>query len=56
VFNSTLVILHWAVIRNASDLPVFDVRVSYCVPVDPASGLTWRQGERYVTDPPPVRH
>jgi hypothetical protein len=36
-----------AVIRNASGLPVYNVRVSFCVPVDPSGGLTWRQGERY---------
>jgi hypothetical protein len=36
-----------AVISNASDLPVYDIRVSFCVAVAEASGLTWRQGERY---------
>src|SRR5215469_5818780 len=38
-----------AVIRNASGLPVYDVRVSFCVPVDPLAGLTWRQGQRYTS-------
>lgn len=38
-----------AIIRNTSDLPVYDMRVSFCVPVDPSAGLTWRQGERYIT-------
>jgi len=36
-----------AVIRNSSGLPVYDMRVSFCVPVDPSGGLTWHQGERY---------
>jgi hypothetical protein len=35
-----------AIIGNKSALPVYDVRVSFCVPVDTAAGLTWRQGER----------
>lgn len=40
--------LTWgAIISNASPLPVYDVRVSFCVAVPAASGLTWRQGERY---------
>jgi hypothetical protein len=36
-----------AIISNASDLPVYNVRVSLCVAVDPCAGLTWRQGERF---------
>jgi arabinogalactan oligomer / maltooligosaccharide transport system substrate-binding protein len=36
-----------AVIRNTSDLPIFEVRVYFCVAVDPASGLGWQAGERY---------
>jgi len=36
-----------AIISNASDLPVYNVRVSLCVAADPAAGLTWRQGERF---------
>jgi hypothetical protein len=36
-----------AIISNASDLPVYNVRVSFCVAVDPSAGLTWRQGERF---------
>jgi hypothetical protein len=32
-----------AVIRNASGLPVYDVRVSFSVDVRERSGLTWRQ-------------
>jgi hypothetical protein len=41
--------LRWgAVIRNASDLPVYDVRFSYHVAVDPGRrGRTWRAGERF---------
>jgi len=34
-----------AAIRNASDLPVYQVRVSFCVPADPWQD--WREGERY---------
>jgi hypothetical protein len=37
-----------AIISNASDLPVYNVRVLLCVAVDPSAGLTWRQGERFV--------
>ncbi len=37
-----------AIISNASELPVYNVRVSFCVPVDPSAGQTWRQGERYL--------
>jgi hypothetical protein len=40
-----------AIIRNGSDLPVYDARVSFCVPVDAAAGLTWRDGERWLPDP-----
>jgi hypothetical protein len=36
-----------AIISNASDLPIYNVRVSLCVAVDPSAGLTWRQGERF---------
>jgi hypothetical protein len=36
-----------AIISNASDLPVYNVRVSLCVAVEPSAGLTWRQGERF---------
>lgn len=36
-----------AVIRNASDLPVYDVRVAFCIGVDPAAGVDWRSGMRY---------
>lgn len=43
---------HWgAVIRNASDLPVYGLRVLFCVPVPHGSGLTWRQGERFLSPP-----
>jgi len=46
--------LTWgAIISNASALPVYDVRVSFCVAVPAASGLTWRQGERY-SSPNPI--
>jgi hypothetical protein len=37
-----------AIISNASGLPVYNVRVSFCVAVDPSGGLKWRQGERYL--------
>ncbi len=37
-----------AIITNASDLPVYNVRVSFCVAVEPSAGLTWRHGERYM--------
>jgi hypothetical protein len=37
-----------AIVANASDLPVYNVRVSFCVAVDPSAGLTWRQGERFL--------
>jgi hypothetical protein len=37
-----------AIISNASDLPVYNVRVSFCVAVDPSAGSAWRQGERYL--------
>lgn len=36
-----------AVISNASDLPVYNVRVSLCVAVGSSARLTWRQGERF---------
>jgi arabinogalactan oligomer / maltooligosaccharide transport system substrate-binding protein len=36
-----------AVIRNSSDLPVYDVRVSFSVAADAAAGLGWRPRERY---------
>jgi len=36
-----------AIISNASDLPVYNVRVSLCVAGDPSAWLTWRQGERF---------
>jgi hypothetical protein len=36
-----------AIISNASDLPVYNVRVSLCVAVEPSAGLAWRQGERF---------
>jgi hypothetical protein len=46
---------HWgAIISNASHLPVYDVRVSFCVPVSPGAGLTWRQGERFLAQVPIV--
>jgi hypothetical protein len=37
-----------AIISNASDLPVYNVRVSFCVAVEPSAALTWRHGERFV--------
>jgi hypothetical protein len=37
-----------AIITNASDLPVYIVKVSFCVAVDSAAGLTWRHGERFL--------
>jgi hypothetical protein len=37
-----------AIISNASHLPIYNVRVSFCVAVDPAAGGTWRHGERYL--------
>jgi hypothetical protein len=37
-----------AIITNASDLPVYNMRVSFCVAVDPSADLAWRQGERYL--------
>jgi hypothetical protein len=37
-----------AIISNVSDLPVYNVRVSFCVAVDPSAALTWRHGERYL--------
>jgi hypothetical protein len=40
-----------AVIRNASELPLFDVCVSFCVAFDAGSGLPWQQGMRHRTDP-----
>lgn len=36
-----------AIVRNASDLPVHQVRVSFCIPLDPAGGLDWRGAVRY---------
>jgi hypothetical protein len=36
-----------AIISNASDLPVYNVRVSLCVAADPSAWLTWRQGVRF---------
>jgi hypothetical protein len=29
-------------------VPVYNVRVAFCVAVDPSAELTWRQGERFV--------
>ena len=43
-----------AVIGNASDLPVYGVRYSFCVAVDRASGLDWRAGERIAVVSPIV--
>lgn len=40
-----------AVVVNGSGLPVYEVRVSFCIDVAEASGLTWRQGERYLSNP-----
>ncbi len=37
-----------AIISNASELPVYNVRVSFCLAVDPSAGLSWRHGERYL--------
>jgi hypothetical protein len=37
-----------AIISNASELPVYNVRVSFCVAVDPSAGQAWRTGERYL--------
>jgi hypothetical protein len=42
-----------AVIRNASDLPVYDVRVSFCVAVSSAPAPGWRAEERY-SSPEPI--
>jgi hypothetical protein len=36
-----------ATLRNASDLPVYDVRISFCIAGDPSLGLDWRSGQRY---------
>jgi hypothetical protein len=44
-------VVQGARISNASDLPVYHVRVSFCVPVDPWQD--WREGVRYT--PPKVR-
>jgi hypothetical protein len=46
---------HWgAVIRNASDLPVYDVRVTFCVAVilPPGPGPRWQVEERYSSREP----
>lgn len=42
-----------AAIRNASDLPVYEVRVSFCVPTPPGAGLNWRSG-RGLSPPVPI--
>jgi hypothetical protein len=36
-----------AILRNGSDLPVFDLRVSFCV--DPGTGASWRSGVRWTS-------
>jgi hypothetical protein len=37
-----------AIVSNASGLPVYNVRISFCVAVDTSAELTWQHGERYL--------